>query len=211
MAVRSPSSTVGAPALWLPAPQPLPRPARPSTLLQPEETRRAGPPALLPAPKLRYQRNLRSQQIRSASAPGRECVAAASSVDDALAAARARRRCECRSTATAVRERPSAPAGPSAPPQQLTQYPWAVDPQWLASAMGGNPSLPPPARPSGAARRGVPLHLATDRPASGAVRATRQPATPSVGANGLVGLQPSLTRSAVRSQSEAERLAQTVR
>ena len=211
MAVRSTLSSAGAPALWLPAPLPLRRPACPSTSLPAEETRRGGPPALLAPARLADRRSLRSPPIRSAGAPGRDCVAAASSVDDALAAARARRRCECRSTATAVRERPSAPAGASATPQPLTQYPWPVDPQWLASAVGGNPSLPPPARPSGAARRGVPPQLATDRPASGAARATRQPPTPSAGANGQASLQPALNRSAVRTQSEAERLAQTVR
>jgi len=210
MAVRSPVSSVGAPALWLPAPQPLRRPASPSTSLQPDATRRSGLPPLLASPQLIHRRRFRSQPIRSASAHGRDCIAAASSVDDAHAAARAKRGCKCRSTGTAVREQPSAPAGACASPQPLIQYPWPVDPQRLASAVGGNPSLPP-MRPSGVARRGVPLHLATDRPTSGAGRASRQLPTPEAGANGQASLQPALTRSAVRSQSEAERLAHTVR
>ena len=211
MAARPPLSFVGPPAVWLPAPQPLPRSARPSTFLQAEETRsRGGPAALFASAQLTDRRSVGSQQIKSASAPGRECITAANSVDDALAAARARRRCHCRSMATAVRERPSAQAGASAPLQQLAQYPWPVDPQWLAATVGSNAGSSP-GRPSGAARRGVPPQLTADRPASGAVRASRQPSAPAAAANGQVSPQPSLTRSAVRTQTEAERLAQTVR
>ena len=209
MTLRPSLGCAGPPALWLPAPLPVPRQACPSSLLPSEGPRRGGGPAdLLASESLTGRRSAIGRQISDNSASGQSCTATASSADDAPAANHARRRFACCSTATALRERPSAEA--TAASELLAQYPWPVDSAWMAAAAGSDLNVPP-SRPSGATRRAVqPAQLASSRPAGGELRATpRAPAEQA--ANRQVKLQPPAGRSALRSQTDAARLAQTVR